>query len=234
MRTETSPTGNAKEHDDLAGLRLEYQHASLSRTDVAAEPFSQFRKWFAEAQASGIVEPNAMTLSTVDAASGQPSSRVVLLKGLDDRGFLFFTNYQSCKGRELASNPRAALGFFWKELERQIKIRGTVEFVTRRESEAYFHSRPRSSQLGAHASAQSSVIPGRKWLEEQFSALALKYPEGAEIPLPSTWGGYRLLPETLEFWQGRPSRLHDRLRYTVTTPATESVPSGWQLDRLSP
>ncbi|MES2705629.1 MAG: pyridoxamine 5'-phosphate oxidase [Verrucomicrobiota bacterium] len=228
MRTENPIPGNAKEPPSLADLRQDYRQASLRRNEVAADPFHQFRAWFDQARESGIVEPNAMTLSTVDSASGQPSSRVVLLKGLDDRGFLFFTNYQSRKGRELAAQPRAALGFFWKELERQVNVRGTVEFVTREESGAYFHSRPRGSQLGAHASAQSSVIPGREWLEEQFAALDRKYPEGTEIPLPCAWGGYRLIPEAIEFWQGRTSRLHDRLCYT------RQEDGFWKLDRLSP
>lgn len=226
---ENPTSSNAKEPaPSLADLRQDYRQASLRRDQVAADPFAQFRDWFGEAQQSGIVEPNAMTLSTVDATSGQPSSRIVLLKGLDDRGFTFFTNYESRKGRELAGQPRAALGFFWKELERQVNVRGTVEKVTREESEAYFQIRPRASQLGAHASAQSRAIPGRVWLEEQFAALEQKYPEGTEIPLPGTWGGYRLIPEALEFWQGRPSRLHDRISYT-------RKPDGnWRLDRLSP
>lgn len=229
MRMENPPSGNEKETaPSLAGLRMEYRHASLRRGEVAAGPFAQFRTWFAEAQSGGIVEPNAMTLSTVDAATGQPSSRIVLLKGLDERGFTFFSNYSSQKGRELAVNPRAALGFFWKELERQVNARGVVEQVTREESEAYFHSRPRPSQLGAHASAQSSAIPGRDWLEEQFTALDKQYPEGAIIPLPCNWGGYRLIPEVIEFWQGRPSRLHDRLCYTRQSSGD------WRIDRLCP
>jgi pyridoxamine 5'-phosphate oxidase len=225
---EPSSSSPAPVEPSLAGLRQEYRQASLRRDGVAEDPFTQFHRWFEEASQAGIVEPNAMTLSTVDTSTGQPSSRIVLLKGLDERGFVFFTNYQSQKGRELAANPKAALGFFWKELERQVNVRGTIETVTREESEAYFHLRPRASQLGAHASAQSSVIPGRAWLEEQFAALEKKYPEGTEIPLPCAWGGYRLLPETIEFWQGRPSRLHDRLRYL------RQQGGGWRLDRLSP
>lgn len=229
MSTENPTSRNEKETAGLAGLRQDYRQASLRRGEVAADPFAQFHRWFGEARQAGIVEPNAMTLATVDQATGQPSSRVVLLKGLDDRGFLFFTNYQSRKGHELAAQPRAALGFFWKELERQVNIRGAVELVTPEESEAYFHSRPRNSQLGAHASAQSSVIPGREWLEERFEILNRKYPEGTEIPLPCTWGGYRLIPEAVEFWQGRPSRLHDRLCYE-----RGQENGGWRLDRLSP
>lgn len=230
MRTENTASSNAKEQPapTLADLRMEYRRHTLSRDEVAPEPFAQFRAWFQEAQQAGIQEPNAMTLSTVDPATGQPSSRIVLLKGLDERGFTFFSNYESQKGRELRAQPRAALGFFWKELERQVNIRGAVEQVTREESEAYFHSRPRASQLGAHASAQSSAIPGRQWLEEQFAALEKRYPEGSLIPLPCTWGGYRLLPEVVEFWQGRPSRLHDRLCYA------RQESGAWRLDRLSP
>lgn len=229
MKMENSRSSNEKETSpDLAGLRMEYRQHSLRRNSVAPDPFAQFRLWFEEARQSGIVEPNAMTLSTVETTTGQPSSRIVLLKGLDDRGFTFFTNYASRKGRELAAQPRAALGFFWKELERQVNVCGQVEQVTREESEAYFHSRPHTSQLGAHASAQSSVIPGRPWLEEQFAALEKKYPEGSRIPLPCTWGGYRLIPDTMEFWQGRPSRLHDRICYTREENGI------WQIDRLSP
>ncbi len=229
MRIENPLPSNDKEPAlSLAELRQDYRQASLRRDAVAEEPFAQFRLWFAQAQQADIVEPNAMTLATVDPASGQPSSRVVLLKGLDERGFTFFTNHESRKGRELLAQPRAALGFFWKELERQVNIRGIVEPVTRHESETYFHSRPRASQLGAHASAQSSAIPGRAWLEEQFAALEKHYPEGTLIPLPCNWGGYRLLPDAIEFWQGRPSRLHDRLCYTLNHTGS------WRLDRLSP
>jgi pyridoxamine 5'-phosphate oxidase len=226
---ENPQSSNEKETTpDLAGLRMEYRRHSLRRDGVAPDPNAQFRIWFEEARRSGIVEPNAMTLATVDPGTGQPSSRIVLLKGLDDRGFTFFSNYASRKGRELAAQSMAALGFFWKELERQVNVCGIVEQVTREESEAYFHSRPRASQLGAHASAQSAVIPGRPWLEAQFAALEKKYPEGTEIPLPCTWGGYRLIPQTVEFWQGRPSRLHDRICYTRRENGL------WQIDRLSP
>ena len=229
MRMENAAPGNAKEpSSSLADLRMEYRQASLRRGEVATEPYAQFRAWFSEAQHSGIVEPNAMTLSTVDVSTGQPSSRIVLLKGLDDRGFTFFTNYESRKGRELRVQPRAALGFFWKELERQVNVRGIVERVTREESEDYFHSRPRSSQLGAHASAQSNTIPNRVWLEEQFATLDRKYPEGTRVPLPCAWGGYRLIPDAMEFWQGRPSRLHDRICYT------RQGTGEWRIDRLSP
>ncbi len=229
MSMENPTPGNAKETaPSLAGLRMEYRRQSLRRAEVATEPYSQFRQWFAEAQASGIIEPNAMTLSTVDAATGQPSSRVVLLKGLDDAGFTFFSNYASRKGKELAAQPRAALGFFWHELERQVNVRGVVERLSREESLAYFQSRPRASQLGAHASAQSNVIPSRRWLEQQFVTLEQQYPIGTSIPLPSSWGGYRLVPEVVEFWQGRPSRLHDRICYARTEAGA------WRIDRLSP
>lgn len=229
MRMENPPSSNDKEPStSLADLRMEYRRHSLRRDGVSADPFVQFRSWFEEAQLSGIVEPNAMTLSTVDLSTGQPSSRIVLLKGLDDSGFTFFSNYGSQKGRELTGQPRAALGFFWKELERQVNVRGSVGQVTQGESEAYFHSRPRSSQLGAHASVQSTAIPGREWLEEQYLALAEKYPEGTVIPLPCTWGGYRLIPEVMEFWQGRPSRLHDRICYSRQDYGE------WRLERLSP
>ena len=229
MRIENPPSSNEKEPvPSLADLRMEYRRHSLRRDEVSADPFAQFRLWFDEAQQSGIVEPNAMTLSTVDPASGQPSSRIVLLKGLDERVFTYFRNYESQKGRELAAQPRAALGFFWRELERQVNVRGWVEQVSRAESEAYFHSRPRASQLGAHASLQSTLIPGRPWLEAQFAALEAQYPAGTLIPLPTCWGGYRLIPEAMEFWQGRPSRLHDRICYTRQNDGA------WQPGRLSP
>lgn len=210
---------------DLASLRLDYRMAVLDRSIVDADPLVQFSKWFAEVRAAEIVEPNAMTLATVD-QEGQPSTRTVLLKALDARGFTFFTNYQSRKGRELEATPKAALTFLWKELERQVNIRGRVEKVSRAESKAYFTTRPYGSQIGAHASIQSTVIPHRPFLEERFAVLRSAYPEG-HVPLPEAWGGYRLLPVTIEFWQGRSSRLHDRLVYSLT-------PDGWEIARLSP
>ncbi len=210
---------------DPANLRVEYRMAALSINEVAKDPFIQFGRWFTDAQNAEIVEPNAMVLVTVD-GDGQPSSRTVLLKALDPRGFTFFTNYESRKARDLASNPRAALTFFWKELERQVHIRGVVEKVTREESAAYFATRPYGSQIGAHASMQSSEISSRGWLEGRFAELEAEYPPG-RVPLPEQWGGFRLIPEVLEFWQGRSSRLHDRIFY-------ERLGDGWRKARLSP
>jgi pyridoxamine 5'-phosphate oxidase len=210
---------------DIAGLRQEYKLHTLDTGDVDTDPFLQFHRWFAEAQRAAIVEPNAMTLSTVD-AEGQPSSRTLLLKGLDARGFTFFTSYQSRKAADLSANPRAAMTFLWKELERQVNIAGSVERTTDEESDAYFAVRPYGSQIGAHASIQSSVIPSRAWLEERYVELKARWPEGT-VPRPETWGGYRLIPGFVEFWQGRPSRLHDRLRYSRSG-------NKWVLERLSP
>lgn len=210
----------------LADLRKDYTLAGLDEKDLARDPFRQFEKWFQEAEAAKLAEPNAMTLATAS-PDGRPSARTVLLKGLDGRGFVFYSNYESRKGRELALNARVALVFPWIALERQILIEGTVTTVAREESAAYFHSRPRASQLGAWVAQQSSVIPGRATLEEAMKALEKKH-AGAEIPLPPNWGGYRVAPETIEFWQGRRSRLHDRLRYR------RDKEGGWLVERLSP
>jgi pyridoxamine 5'-phosphate oxidase len=211
---------------ELAGLRENYIKGGLAERDLLKDPLDQFRRWFAEAQAAQIREPNAMTLATAT-PDGIPSARVVLLTGFDDRGFVFFTNYQSRKGEELEENPHAALVFYWGELERQVRITGTVTKTSREKSEAYFASRPVPAQIGAWVSEQSSVIPNRKILEDQYTALAQWY-EGQEIPAPPHWGGYLVSPETIEFWQGRPSRLHDRILFTRIDE------SKWEIERLSP
>jgi pyridoxamine 5'-phosphate oxidase len=211
----------------LADLRKDYSLAGLLEKDLAKDPFRQFEKWFQEVEAAKLVEPNAMTLATTG-QDGRPSARTVLLKGLDGRGFVFYSNYESRKGRELAQLPRASLVFPWLALERQVIVEGMVARVTREESEAYFHSRPRASQLGAWVSQQSSLITGRPVLEDSLKALEQKY-AGREIPLPPNWGGYRVTPETVEFWQGRRSRLHDRLRYRRDAKTGE-----WSVERLAP
>jgi pyridoxamine 5'-phosphate oxidase len=213
------------EPTQLAALRQDYAQRGLHREDLAPDPLVQFQRWLADAVAQRLLEPNAMVLSTVD-ASGQPWSRTVLLKGCDERGFTFFTNYAGAKAQHLAANPRAALTFWWDALERQVNITGSVVQTSREESELYFHSRPIASQLGAWASAQSQIVPDRGELEQKFAEARLRF-EGKEIPLPDHWGGYRLEPETIEFWQGRRSRLHDRLRYS-------RVDGGWKIERLSP
>ncbi len=209
----------------LADLRKDYALAGLTEKDLARDPFRQFDKWFQEAEAAKLTEPNAMILATVG-RDGRPAARTVLLKGVDGRGFVFYTNYDSRKGRELDANPRATLLFPWLALERQVTVEGSVTRLTREESEAYFHSRPQASQLGAWASPQSTVIAGRKTLEDAYKAVEKKY-AGAPIPLPPHWGGFRVAPETVEFWQGRRSRLHDRLRY-------QRNKDGWSVERLAP
>lgn len=210
---------------DIASLRKEYKREELTESSVSPNPFEQFRYWFDEALSADVPEPTAMTLATAD-EHGVPSARTVLLKGFDDTGFVWYTNYASEKGRCLEQNPVAALLFFWPDLERQIRIAGRVERVSREESEAYFHSRPRESQLGAWASQQSTVVASRIDLEATFDAMQQRFAEG-EIPLPPTWGGYRIRPTSFEFWQGRPSRMHDRIRYRKHDEV-------WIIERLAP
>jgi pyridoxamine 5'-phosphate oxidase len=229
-------------------IRREYSGGSLRRADLEANPVAQFQKWFAQAAGGssggrwrkiGIalfklwhailghppVDVNAMTLATVDKA-GRPSARAVLLKGVDERGFIFFTNYDSRKGRELADNPNAALTFYWADSERQVCVGGTAGKISREETETYFKSRPRGSRLATWASNQSDVVADRTALETKWNEMAAKFPDA--VPLPSNWGGFVLKPEWIEFWQGRPSRLHDRFRYT-------RQPDGsWKLERIAP
>ncbi len=210
---------------DLSELRREYALASLDRGDVGSDPMEQFRRWFDEAQNAGLLEPNAMTLATIG-PTGRPSARIVLLKAADPRGFVFFTNYQSRKGSELDATGVAALVFLWKEIERQVCIEGRAERVSADESAAYFRMRPLASRVGAWASPQSSVIADRAWLERSFADAEARFVEG-EVPCPPYWGGYRVVPDVVEFWQGRQSRLHDRLRYRRDGER-------WIIERLAP
>ena len=203
--------------NNFAFLRESYTRGGLSESDAAPEPWAQFDAWFNQAITAGLREPNAMTLAT-----STPNARIVLMKGYSPEGITFYTNYESTKGQELSANPEVALLFFWNELERQVRVRGRATKVSREESSAYFDSRPRGSQIGATVSRQSSVIPGREVLEEQAAALADQV-----VSLPANWGGYRVVPYEFEFWQGRPNRLHDRLRYRH-----EGV--NWQRERLAP
>ncbi|BAY36781.1 pyridoxal 5'-phosphate synthase [Nostoc sp. NIES-2111] len=209
----------------IADLRKDYTLEGLSKTEVDPNPFIQFKKWFEQALAAQLPEPNAMTIATTT-PDGKPSARMVLLKDFDERGFVFFTNYNSRKGQELAANPQAALVFWWAELERQVRILGRVEKVSESESDYYFESRPAKSRLGAWASNQSEIIPTREVLEQRMQELQSKY-ENQEIPRPQHWGGLRVIPTEIEFWQGRSSRLHDRLLYTY-------VDGSWKIQRLSP
>jgi pyridoxamine 5'-phosphate oxidase len=211
--------------EQLQKLREDYSKHSLDESDVSSDPIEQFESWMKEAMKAEVPEPNAMTLSTVDAYN-KPHSRVVLLKGIENGEFVFYTNQQSDKGNELEQNPNVALCFLWLELERQVRIEGTAEKLSQEESEEYFKQRPYKSQIGALASNQSSVVPNRKFLEKRFEELEEKYSEG-NVPKPESWGGYRIKPEVIEFWQGRRSRLHDRIKF-------ERVGNKWDIKRLSP
>jgi len=209
----------------IADLRKSYTLGGLRRVNLDANPIEQLKRWLQQAIEARLIEPTAMTLATAD-RSGRPSARVVLLKGIDERGLLFFTNYESRKARELAENNRAALVFYWVELERQVRAVGGTAKISREESAVYFKSRPRGHQLGAWVSTQSEVIADRAVLEGRFKVFEQQYP--VEVPLPPFWGGYVLSPTELEFWQGRPDRLHDRFRYTQRSDG------GWLIDRLAP
>ncbi|MEQ8976049.1 MAG: pyridoxamine 5'-phosphate oxidase [Coleofasciculus sp. C1-SOL-03] len=210
----------------IADLRREYSLQQLNKKDAHPNPFEQFTLWFDQAVAAKLPEPNAMTLATAT-SDGKPSARMVLLKGYDERGFVFYTNYKSRKGQQLLANPWGAIAFWWTQLERQVRIEGQIEQVSAEESDAYFHSRPQDSQLGAWASEQSQVIDSREVLEQRLQQLKKEY-ETKTIPRPPHWGGFRLIPVAIEFWQGRPSRLHDRLLYQRTAEGS------WMIQRLSP
>ena len=211
---------------NIADIRKNYSHQNLSEKKISADPIKQFKKWWDEAVESKIEEVNAMTLATASLA-GLPSARTVLLKGFSKEGFIFFTNYHSCKGQQLNVNPKACLVIFWKELERQVRIIGSVEKVSARESDEYFSSRPEGSQIGAWASSQSEVIESRDWLDKHFEKL-VKQMKGTNIQRPPYWGGYIVKPIIMEFWQGRPDRMHDRLQYTLEDE------KDWKIERLAP
>lgn len=222
MNSESNPSPKTV---DLHALRHEYITEGLRRGDLDPDPFSQFSKWMDQAIAAGIPDPNAMTLATVG-ADGAPVQRVVLLKTFDAKGLVFFTNYDSAKAKQIAAHPRVSVHFFWEQLARQTSIRGNVEKVSTAESLAYFIRRPRGSQLGAWASPQSQIITSRKLLEAKLAEAIEKF-KGGEIPLPSFWGGYRIVPDTFEFWQGGGDRLHDRFFYSRKETA-------WEISRLAP
>jgi len=211
---------------DIASIRKTYSQKTLSETDIASSPFAQFDKWWEEAVASDIDEVNAMTLATAS-ADGVPSARTVLLKGYSENGFVFFTNYNSYKGKQLIENPKACLVFFWKELERQVRITGIVQKTSTRESDEYFSSRPIASQIGATVSPQSTAIENREWLEKRFAELEVQV-AASTVRRPEHWGGFVVKPVIIEFWQGRPSRLHDRIEYSLQDNG------GWKIERLAP
>jgi len=213
-------------HNNIADIRRDYSHKSLSESDVDANAIRQFEKWWHEAVNSKIDEVNAMTLATAS-IDALPSARIVLLKEVNEKGFVFFSNYESYKAQQLAENPKACLVFFWKELERQVRITGLIEKISSKQSDDYFQSRPESSRIGAWASPQSRVIEDRQWLDEKFNELVNKM-EGTAIPRPPHWGGYIVKPVVIEFWQGRPSRLHDRIQYSLDENGE------WKIERLAP
>ena len=222
------------EPSDLSAFRVSYDRGELLESDIASTPLSQFQQWWEEAVDSGLSEPNAMIVSTVD-GSGQPTARTVLLKGVDPAGFRFFTNYSSRKASAIAEDPRVALVFPWFPLHRQVTVLGRAERMDPQESAAYFHSRPRGSQLAAWASRQSTLLEGRSSLDERMAELEQRWPEGTEIPAPDFWGGFLVRPESVEFWHGRVSRMHDRLRYeSVVAVAAMDDEAAWQLRRYAP
>ncbi|MFB7459951.1 MULTISPECIES: pyridoxamine 5'-phosphate oxidase [unclassified Streptomyces] len=213
---------------DLASMRMHYRAEGLAEDELAATPVAQFARWFRQAATEArLFEPNAVVVSTAD-ADGRPSSRTVLLKSFDEQGFVFYTNYDSRKGRDLAGNPHVSLLFPWHPMARQVIVQGVARRTGRDETAAYFRTRPHGSQLGAWASAQSSVIAGRAELDASYAELAARYPEGEQVPVPPHWGGFRVAPRSVEFWQGRENRLHDRLRYVAEPDG------GWRVERLSP
>ncbi|MAC46499.1 pyridoxamine 5'-phosphate oxidase [Oceanospirillum beijerinckii] len=212
-------------NQDISSLRRVFDQQALHESELAKNPFDQFHNWFEEAVANEPFDPNAMTLSTIS-PENRPASRIVLLKGIDSRGFIFYTNYQSEKGMQLAGNPHASVVFWWGEKQRQVRIDGVVERISPQQSDDYYVSRPRDSQLGAWVSKQSTAIPNREWLSNRCDELTAQY-EGKDIPRPPHWGGYRIVPDLFEFWQGQPSRLHDRFRYTIEA-------NGWNIQRLCP
>jgi pyridoxamine 5'-phosphate oxidase len=215
---------------DLAALRREYGDRGLDVTDLAPDPISMFRRWFADTVAAGLHEPNAMVVATVSPA-GRPSSRTVLLKGVDERGFVFFTNYESRKAADIAANPHVSLLFPWHDLQRQVRVGGMASKVSAEESEAYFASRPRESQLGAWASPQSRVVASRSALDERYGGVLAQFAGLDEVPVPPHWGGFRVAPYAVEFWQGRKGRMHDRLVYRR---AEDDPHAPWTVDRLAP
>lgn len=217
-------------HHDLGALRREYGNRGLDVPDLADDPVTMFRRWLHDTVASGMHEPNAMVVATVS-AEGRPSARMVLLKGVDQRGFVFYTNYDSRKAHDIDANPAVSLLFPWQELQRQVRVEGTATRVSQEESEAYFASRPRESQLGAWASPQSRVVASRSALDERYGGVLAQFADVDDVPLPPHWGGFRVRPELVEFWQGRKGRMHDRLVYRRAEPDAHAP---WTVDRLAP